>query len=243
MLNRYTIGLLAGAALLTSASGAYAQVPAPATQKIFANVNIGGQFASRTLNSAVEKTIYDETATLTARQEIGSGLVWDISGGYRVWHDVYAGLQFMRFSNTQSATYTTSIPSNEVTDRPVVTNGTVDDLKRTEAGVAAFVTWVTPLMDKIDVSVSGGLAVINVTQDTVNDFSVTPPSSVPTLTPTEEGGTAVGPYVAVDFMYSLTERYGAGAYVRYAGGKADLPLAGETNVGGLQAGVGIRLRF
>jgi hypothetical protein len=44
-------------------------------------------------------------------------------------------------------------------------------------------------------------------------------------------------------IYNLKTRYAVGGYVRYAGAKVDLPSANDLNVGGMQAGGGIRLRF
>ena len=50
----------------------------------------------------------------------------------------------------------------------------------------------------------------------------------------------------VDFAYMLTEQFGGGLFVRWAGGSVDIPAAGGTQslgVGGFQTGVGIRVRF
>jgi len=37
--------------------------------------------------------------------------------------------------------------------------------------------------------------------------------------------------------------YGAGVFLRYAGATIELPSAGNVKVGGLQLGIGARLRF
>lgn len=241
--TQHLVWLAAGAVWLSAAS-ANAQVAAPATEKIFVNVNFGGQFASRTLTTNVNKTVYDEAASLSASQEIGSGMVFDVTGGYRVWNDVYVGLAITHFGNTQAANYTASIADPLHTDRFTVSTGSVDDLKRTEVGVDPFVLWVTPLFGtKIDLSVALGAAFINTKQDSVTDFTVAPQASVPTIAVVTEKVTAKGVYANVDFIYSLAPRYGVGGFVRYAGGKAKFPIAGESDAGGLQAGGGIRFRF
>jgi hypothetical protein len=240
------IGLFAGAAILSSASATYAQAPAPATEKYFVNMNFGGQLADRATGTSVSKTVYDETATLVSTQPIGRGLVFDFGGGYRVWEDVYVALVVTRFSNTHSASYTATIPHpfffSSIVPPKTVT-GITDELKRTEVGIDPHVLWVTPLTDKIDVSVGLGLSVIKVKEDLLSDFDV--PAGTQDVSPIlgSESKTAKGVYAAVDFIYGLTPRYGVGGYVRYAGGKVTLDSAGETNVGGLQVGGGIRLRF
>jgi hypothetical protein len=105
------------------------------------------------------------------------------------------------------------------------------------------------LTDNLDIAFAVGLTVIKVSQDLVGSFSVAAGTQNVTTTATTEKGTAVGPYVAVDFTYNLKllpgfkPLYGIGAYVRYAGGKVDLPSVVDANVGGMQAGGGIRLRF
>ena len=92
---------------------------------------------------------------------------------------------------------------------------------------------------------AGGIAVIHVSQDLVSSFSVAAGTQNVTTTTTKETGSGTGLYAAIDIIYNLAARYGVGGYVRYAGAKVDLPAAAivDANVGGMQAGGGIRLRF
>lgn len=240
--TQHLLCLTAGILLIT-ASNARAQAPAPATEKFFLNVNVGGQVAARTLGTTVTKPVYDETATLMATQRIGKGAIIDFGGGYRIWEDVFVGVTISRFSNTQTAVFAATVPDPLVTDRPAATTGTVDDLNRTEVGVDPYVLWVTPLLDKLDVSAALGVAIIHVSQDVLGDMDVPVPTQTVNAIVTSESATGTGVYAAVDAIYHLTPRYGVGGFARYAGAKADLPSAGETNVGGFQVGGGIRLRF
>lgn len=232
------------ASALCFVSATQAQTPQPATDKFFANVNVGGQLATADLSSIVTKTIYEETATLTSSQHLGRGAVIDFGGGYRVWGDIFAGLVISHFGNTQSASTSATVPDPIFFNRPRVITGTTDDLKRSELNVAPHAVWVTPLTDKIDLAVAVGISIIKVSQDlatTLND----PPrgTQAVTVSATTEKGTAVGPYLGVDVIYGLTPRYGFGGYVRYAAGKVDLPSLADVKAGGAQVGGGIRLRF
>ena len=239
----YVIGAVTAAGLFAAATSAQAQAPAPATEKIFVNVNFGLQLADRTVNSSASIPLYDETATITATQPVGGGAVVDFGGGYRIWNDIYAGVVITRFSNTHSASYTTSVPHPIFFDQPKTATGIVDDLRRSEIGINPHVLWVTPLTDKIDLSVGVGVSIISVTQDLITDLSVAPGTQDATPIVVEESKSGTGIYAAVDVAYSVTPRYGFGGFVRYAGATVDLSASPEANVGGMQVGGGVRLRF
>jgi hypothetical protein len=232
------------ASALSVVSATQAQTPQPATDKFFANVNVGGQLASRDIVSTATKTIYEETATLTSQQRVGRGAVIDFGGGYRVWGDIFAGLVISHFGNTGAASTEARVPDPIFFNRPRVITGSTPDLKRSEVNVAPHALWVTPLTDKLDLAIAVGISVIKVSQDlaaTLND----PPrgTQAVTVSATTEKGTAVGPYLGVDVIYGLTPRYGVGGYVRYAAGKVDLTSLPGAKAGGAQVGGGIRLRF
>jgi Outer membrane protein beta-barrel domain len=237
---KYVLGLCAGLAL--SAVSAHAQTPTPSTEKFFVNVNVGGGLATRTINAVARKTVFDETATLTSSQPIGRGVVVDFDGGYRVRQDLFAGLLVSFFSKSSDAATSASVPDQIFFNRPKTVTGSTSDLKRSEVAIAPHITWARTLTDNFDITLSGGIAFIRLSQDIVGNFDVTPPQTV-TILQTSESGSAVGPYAQVDLIYNLKPRYGVGGYVRYAGAKVDLPSVTDTNVGGMQVGGGVRLRF
>ena len=237
---KYALGLCAGLAI--SAVSAHAQTPTPSTEKFFLNVNVGGEMATRTINAVARKTIYDETATLASSQPIGRGAVVDFDGGYRVRQDFFAGLLVSFFSKSSDATTSASVPDPIFFNRPKTVTGSTSGLKRSEVAIAPHASWARPLTDNFDITFSGGIAFIHVSQDIVGNFDIAPPQNI-TILQTSETASAVGPYAQVDLIYNLKSRYGVGGYVRYAGAKVDLPSIADTNVGGVQAGGGIRLRF
>ena len=56
----------------------------------------------------------------------------------------------------------------------------------------------------------------------------------------------VGFNIGADLTYMLYRNYGAGVFVRYAGGQIDFPVMGDLggfDVGGLQVGGGLRWRW
>lgn len=234
-----------GAAMLVHASTASAQVPAPATEKFYVNVNFGAQLADRTVNTTASKPIYDETATLTSSIPVSGGALFDVSAGYRVWGDVYAGIGVSTFSDTEVYAWSASVPDLLFPNRPAARQGTGSDLKRREVSVNPHVTYVRALTDKIDGAFGLGLSIVSLKQDLINSsgFNIAAGTQSVVVTPVTEEATATGIYVALDVIYNLAPRYGVGGFIRYAGGKADLASAPDQNVGGMQAGGGIRLRF
>jgi len=237
---KYVLGLCAGIALCAGSAGA--QTPTPSTELFFLNVNVGGELATRTINAAAKKSVYEETATLSSSQPIGRGVVVDFDGGYRVRQDLFAGLLVSFFGTSSDATTTASVPDPIFFNRPKTVTGSTSGLSRGEIAIVPHATWARPLLDNVDITLSGGIAIIRLSQHLVGDFNVTPPQTV-TTTETKESATGVGPYGQVDIIYNLKTRYGVGGYVRYAGAKVDLPSAPDANIGGMQAGGGIRLRF
>mgnify|MGYP003575777796 CR=1 FL=1 len=237
---KYALGLCAGLALC--AVPVHAQTPTPSTEPFFLNVNVGGQLATRTINAVARKTVYDETATLTSSQAIGPGLVGDFDGGYRIRQDFFAGLLVSFFSNSSDATTSASIPDPVFFNRPKTVTGSTSGLKRSEVAIAPHVTWARTLTDNFDITFSGGIAFIRLSQDIVGNFDVTPPQNVVILQ-TSEKANGVGPLAQVDLVYNVKTRWGVGGYLRYAGASVDLPSQADANVGGMQAGGGIRLRF
>ena len=234
------LGLCVGMAL--SAASVHAQTPTPSTEKFFLNVNGGGELATRTINLATSKIVYDETSSMSSHQEIKRGPVFDFDGGYRVRSDFFAGLLVSSFSTTSDATTSTSVPDPVFFNRPKTVTGSTSGLKRTEVAIAPHITWARPLTDNFDVAFSAGIAFIHVSQDIVGSFQVTPPQNV-TILQTTETKNGTGPLAQIDLNYSFKPKFGIGGFLRYAGAKVDLPSVQQANVGGLQAGSGVRLRF
>ncbi len=231
------------AAVLVTVKAAHAQVPSPATEKAFLNVNFGGQLASRTLGTTASKIVHDETATLTSTEDIKRSPLVDFSVGYRVWGDFYVGLNIWRSSSSGDASYAASIPDPVVFNRLKASNGTASGLSRTELAFSPNVTWVTAVTDKLDLSVGVGLSLIQLKQELIGDFTVPIGTQNVIVGVTEQDGTAKGVYAALDLIYGITPMIGVGGFVRYSGGSIDLDAVQDHNVGGMQAGGGIRLRF
>jgi hypothetical protein len=236
------LGLLTGFSLAT-VSATYAQAPAPATEKLFINVNVGVQLSDRSMTTVASIPIYDEEATVTGTQPVSGSVIFDISGGYRVWGDFYAALGVTTYRDTEAADYITSIPHPIFFDRRVETSGRVTDLRRTEIGFHPQIVWTRPLTDRMDLALAAGPSFFHVSQDVVDQLTVVEGTQDGTTSAGTERGTAKGINLGADVTYTLTSRYGIGGFIRYASGSVDLPAISDLKVGGIQAGAGIRVRL
>jgi hypothetical protein len=244
-MTKTTRVLIAAVVAAAAASRASAQTPpvppAPLTMG-FVNVNIGAQTASRTVDVNQSFPLYNETATITSSQKVGSGALFDISGGYRVWRNVSAAIGFSNFSNSSDSTGTAVIPDPLVFNQPATVNISQPGLDHSERAVHIQASWLFPVTNEFDVTLAVGPSIFSVTQEVV---AVTVPSGTKTANTSvsSESKTGVGVNFQLDGNYLLTRRYGVGAFIRYAGATVDLPSVSDLKVGGFQIGGGLRVRF
>jgi len=232
------IVLVAG---LVLAGAAESRAQAANGHKLSLSVDVGGQTNSRTLATSSSFGLYDETATVTTTQTVGAGTLVDFGGSYRVWNRLSVGLLLSTFSRTQSGTATATIPSPIFYNTPVTVTATSPGLKRSEFGTHIQFIYDIPISDKLDLAVSAGPSFIHLSQDVQ---TVTVPGGQNTsVAVASQSATAKGGNVGADVNYMFTSRYGAGFYMRYAGGSADLPAVSAVKAGGFQIGAGLRARF
>lgn len=250
-----TARILMCVGLMTAAgSEARAQplTPPPPATRGFLNVNGGSQPPSRFVEVSQTFPVYGENATLATSQTIGSGALFDISAGYQVVSDLdlgglatrlAVGVGLSNFSNSSGSAGVVVIPDPLIFGQPRTVTVNLDDLRHSERAVYLQAVWFFPIADKIDVSLSVGPTFIRVKQEFVGSVTIPPGTQTATPVVTSESKTATGALVGFDGTYMVTKNFGAGAFVRYAGATVDLPSIPGLHVGGLQYGVGARIRF
>ena len=242
------IVVLAAALVCAAAgpAGAQGQAQGRWYEGVFVNVNGLAQTSSRDVPVRGSFALYDEVATFEGRREIGGGGVFDISAGLRdVWRDLAVSIGYSRFGDSSGVDITALVPDRLVPNSPHQQVLTAGQLDHTENAVHLSVVWFWPFIEKVDVAVSGGPSIFNVNQDTVTITEANVESGTSTLTGinrTKGSDTAVGFNLGVDVTYMVTRRIGAGALLRYAAASGE--IAGvSVDVGGLQVGAGVRVRF
>jgi hypothetical protein len=100
--------------------------------------------------------------------------------------------------------------------------------------------WMRGLTDRLDLAIFGGPSIIRVKQDLA---SATETAEATARIEEQSKTTVKAGTVGADLTYRVTDRYGIGGFVRYAGGKVNLDAAPDFTVGGIQAAGGVRIRF
>jgi len=213
------------------------------TDKGFANINIGGQIGSHSVETNTTFVVYDEDAHVTTAQKTGGGFLFDLNGGYKVWHNLVAAVGYSFTTNKADGAVTASIPDPVLFDHPRTVTTTAGNLSHAEHAINFMGVYMVPVTDKIDVGVSFGPTIFMVKQELPDTLTFTEPGPTITgLTKKDVNKTTAGVNFGVDVTYLLTKKMGIGGIARYTWGSVDLD-GDSLTVGGFQLGVGARYRF
>lgn len=227
----------------------------PWTDRVYFGLNFAVESGSTELTGSRTFTLYDEQARLDAAGKGDAGPLIDLSGGVRVWRNVSVGIGFQAMSSKSDATITGSIPHPLFFDRPRSFSETIPSLKRNEHAVHLQFGYTFPINEKMDVMVYGGPSFFSVSQDVVSTIDIgeagAPFTSViaqPTVTRQKES--PVGGHIGADVTYKLYKfrkvGLGVGGFLRWAGASTDLRVLEtdvSSDVGGMQGGFGLRIRY
>lgn len=218
----------------------------------YVNVNYGLESTSGTLTDDATFTLYSENGSKRVNAVVDSGPFFDFSAGTRVWGNVSVGVGFHREKSTGQADLAATIPHPLFFNQNRATSLRVEDLERTERGIHVQIGYMLVVTDDLDIHLFGGPSFFRLNQAVVGDLTFAEggfPFSSVSATPvvTERKRSINGANVGVDITYRIPRtRVGAGAFVRYAGASAKVQLLdseGDSDVGGLQIGGGVRFRF
>jgi hypothetical protein len=213
----------------------------------------GGQFASAGFTSQTAYSLYAENATLVATLPDASGAIAAARGSVLVWRRRLAvGAGVTGFWSTRPADVTASLPHPFYFNRPRSVEGTASGLARDEMMVAIECSWLVRLNARTDLQVFAGPAFFRVRADmpTKVQFTESYPYDAATFTGVETArvsGSAAGFTLGGDVTHMFTRSIGVGGYVRFSRASASLaPPGGQAttvDLGGVQAGGGLRFRF
>jgi hypothetical protein len=228
------------------------QRAAPRLPRGFVAFNVGAQTSSSPFEEPIASSLYLETAVITPTYNLPAGLSFDGSAGIRLVGWIGAGVTISSVSLDDDAEITASIPHPLLYRQPRTVNG-ADSGTRREVGTHLQALVFVPLPMHTRVVLSGGPSWFSARQDIVTGitFSETYPYDSATLASashTSVSTTATGFNVGADVQWPLAKYVGIGVNVRYAHARVDLPVTNATehvrsDVGGLQAGGGVRFSF
>lgn len=193
---------------------------------------------------------YAEQAHINANYPTAAGPAFDAGAGVRVWHNLALGAALSFFSRSSAVSVDGTVPHPLYVNRDRTVSGTFDG-DRSETGAHVQATWVVPAGRRTFVSVAGGPSFIEIKQSIATgiNLSTVYPYDTTTLTSTRTSTVsklAIGVNAGVDVAYFFTRSVGVGGLVRYAWAPATLQTPGgsvDTTAGGVQAGVGLRVRL
>ena len=231
------------------------------------HVSFGGQTGDQEFTESSTFDIYGERGAVAAGHTIGGGTLTDISLGGRVWKNLGVGLAYSTISNKNDATVSARVPHPIIFGQSREATTTVSDLEHKESAVHLQFLWMLPLTNKIQVAFMIGPSFFTVRQQiaslpnprqNITDVAPFTTVTINNVTVTEVKDSPVGINIGFDATYMLTTpriiasrgvRLGAGFFLRYAGASPDFSATegttrdGEIDAGGVQAGLGLRLRF
>ena len=82
---------------------------------------------------------------ISSSQPIHNGAIFDIIGGYRVWHGLAVAVGYSRFGRTSDGSVVAMIPDPLVFDRPKTVTTTQTGLAHSENGIHLQAVWFIPI--------------------------------------------------------------------------------------------------
>jgi hypothetical protein len=236
--------------VLTAASPARAQGSWPG--RVVVSVNGGVQSSDRTFTDRITRPLYLEEATFDIDYATESELFFDGGAVVRLWGNLGAGVAVSRYTDDTAATVEGRLPHPFQFNQPRTIDGETPEIRRRETGTHVHIAWMAAPTNQVRFIISGGPSWIQAEQGLVTEvrYSEAYPFDEATFTNVDrviEKETGTGFNVGVDVIWAFSKNIGVGGLLRYTRATANVsPAEGrsvELELGGLQAGGGIRVLF
>jgi hypothetical protein len=249
-MRKVVISVIGAVLVLLSSSQAGAQ-PTPFDGRLLASINFGGQLGGSDVDLASSFPIYGETAQVQIHQDLGGGGLFDFGAAYRVGERWGVGFAFNRSGDRTDGVVSGSIPHPAFTNRPRAFETTADELEHNESAFHFQGAWFLPYVEKVDIVITGGLSIFNVSQEFARNIQFTETGTdTVNITGVEVvrlKETGAGINIGADMTYMLYKNFGAGVLLRYTYGSVDFDLgegqSSDVTAGGFQIAAGGRVRF
>lgn len=240
--------ILAAGVAVGPASPAAAQ---PREPRAVVSINAGVQPASNSLSDRLDFRENVEDTTADVSYPSRTGVAFDGGIGVRVWKRFGAGLAVSHFSREGPAHIDAKIPHPFFFDRPRTVTADVDGLARTETGVHLQVLYLVRTTGRMRLALSAGPSRIEAEQELVTavQYNEEYPFDTATFRSASRRtsrASSIGFNAGFDAAYMFTRQVGLGAVVRFS--RATVKIARDDarismDIGGLQAGGGLRILF
>jgi hypothetical protein len=203
---------------------------------------------TRRYQTAADLEFNLEPARLTTRHEVRPRLVYDFTAGGRVKGPLGFGFALTFGEGREDARITGEIPHPFFFNQGRALEGTTP-LDRQDLAIHLDGLWLLPVTEAFQMAVFGGPTWFSVTQQTIETVDVDEayPFDAVTLaavTTTQRKGSRFGFNAGADASVFFSRYVGVQALFRYSKGTVSLGSnVGSIDVGGVQAGAGLRIRF
>lgn len=253
--------VLVAAALLVAAMEITAEAqmrvaprPFPRPPRIRLGINAGVQ----DIKPFTETQTFDqyfEQGSFTLTRQMNRPVFYDGSIGVTVWRRLEVIGAFSFLTNTGPGELTASVPHPLMFNKPRSVTGEVATVQRREMGYHIDLGWRITATPNLEFTAFGGPSLFVADQVLVTGLRVGLANEVfpfdalafPAVDTESQTQTVTGYNAGVDMTWRFNRKFGVGLLLRYAAGKKDFtPPDGqpiEVEVGGLQAGGGVRVMF
>ena len=226
------------------------------------DVNVGVAVAVEdSYSSTATRQINGEAATLRADYHLPPGLAFDVGGGVMATRRIGVGATYTASTQKDPADLSIDIPHPILRNAKATDTGATDrSLTRSESGLHIHGVYVAQTTRAMQLRVFGGPTLFRVRQDAVQDirydqqFLPFEPVNDVEITHAAiqridaDDATGWGFHVGADVASFTRHAVGFGVVVRYSRGTVEItdPLSSSSadlDVGGFQAGAGVRVRF
>ncbi|MDQ3070160.1 MAG: hypothetical protein M3R55_10585 [Acidobacteriota bacterium] len=246
----------AALACLLGAGSADAQTrfQTPVLPRGFISVNGISQAAGSSFTDRFEFEEFVETGTVETSFDAKAAFGLDGTVGARVWRNFGLGAGLTTFSagsrNDGGGEVTARIPHPLYLNQHREVTGEAG-LRRGETAIHASLLYFVPVNRRVLAVVAAGPTFFQAEQTFVNDvlYDHTYPFDTATFRGVDtdnESSSGVGFNASLDLTWRLSKSFGAGALVRYTQGTLAFTPGTRSlslDVGGLQAGLGLRVIF
>lgn len=244
-----TTAIILGGATVSSAQPRRA-LSGPA--RVTLGVSGGVQGGATSLSEHFSFPRDQETESVDVKYPARVGTLVDAGASVRVWKNLGLGVAVSRATSTGSAEVDASVPHPFQFNQPRTITGTESGIVHAETGVHLQVQYLVPASSTVHVVLSAGPSWLNVEQEAVTDVVVS--QSYPYDTAAFGGAvtkifkkSGQGFHAGLDIAWMFSRSAGIGGLVRYTRADVDVNIAeGRTlalKAGGVQGGVGLRIRF
>jgi hypothetical protein len=231
-------GLAALGAATASAQGVQ-------TDRLFVNFNVAVQAGGHDANTTFTSVVFQEDSTVSVNRTIKSGPMYDFAAGMRLTGRIGLAATVTTWKKASDGVAEASIPHPIFYDQPRIISGSVAGMQHQETWVGVLGTWLMPLTGKFDLMLMGGPAVAFVVHEVPTSVNVSETSAGPEIRVTlvTENKQLWGYQVGGDVRYHLTSRLGVGGFARMSGATGHIRDVARLELGGFEAGGGVRVRF